>query len=409
MSRICFKGWEVLGVALGLALVVACSGGDRPQTIGQDQMSTGGGAGESSSSSGGDGGSGGNAPSGGVGGSGGSGASGGTSGSGGQTTGSGGGSNPAAAPKVELLVPVDESDPDEVYSTSMDVSCRVEQSDEPGAAPPDPSSVTLDLLDSEGMVIDTRVGEKGDTNDVYEATFPVQNIDAGIVTVRCSAADSSKRPETAHDQADTFVDHGPSIAIVSPKPDAAKSAIGAVAFEYEVTADELVKGDDGAAVEDVTLTVKGVPFEISEVDGEPGVYQASVDFQDTGIFPEVPTGKISVAVNATNERGVTRNTQYQFVLDGVGPELAIVSPVDREVVGGTVSLKMNIVDEESGVDLDTLVVTLNTTDFPYKPDTGVWSVDANVVTFEFDTLDSSSSKFHRTSQRQRGRRRQRRQ
>jgi len=370
---------------VAVLLAAACGGNERPKAIGERDMAAGPSS-NASSSSGGTGGSGGSASSsGGNSGSGGDGASGG----GGGTGGSGGGTSAGVPPVVELLQPEHENAPDEVYDVDLPVSCLVEASDDPDAAPPDPSTVSFDLIDEEGEVLDTRVGVEGDEENIYEATFPVQNHPSGTVTVRCSAADSSANPETASDEASTFLDHGPVITIVSPEPGSPESARGAVVFEYEVTPDELVDDDEGAALDELTLTVRGRAFPIDEV--EEGIYRTTIDFADTTIFPEVPEGSVSVLVSASNARGIARTARYDFLLDSTGPELTILEPSNGQIVAGTVTLRLGVPDDGSGVDLDTLVVILNNEEHHYSEE-GNWRPENDdVVAFDFESREVKGS------------------
>ena len=56
------------------------------------------------------------------------------------------------APEVEILSPEDATEPDEVYDATLDVSCKVTASEAAGAAPPDPATVTLELLDGDELI-----------------------------------------------------------------------------------------------------------------------------------------------------------------------------------------------------------------------------------------------------------------
>lgn len=372
MTRQAIDPWRLCLGAGVTALLVGCGGGsERPPTdpfpTTRPQASTTNGSGGSA----GDEGSGG-------------GGSGGSSNTGGSTSagGSGGGSTTPSAPLVEILSPEDASSPEQVYHTTLDVSCHVTQSEAAGAAPLDPSTVTIELFDGDEL-IEARAGVEGEEADVYEASFAVQNVASGGVTVRCSATDTSPEAAEGSDEARVFLDHGPIVTVLEPLPDAAKSPLGAVVFEYEVLPDELVSDDEGAAIEMVELTVKGQEFEIVQTGDDPNVYRTTIDFSDPTLFPEVPEGSVSVALTATNARGIAHAERYDFLLDSTGPAISIVSPGDGAVVGGTVNLRIKLPEDASGINLDTLAVTLNDKTYPYDPN-GTWSISEDEAVFQFE-------------------------
>jgi len=357
-----------LGVGAAVLLVACGSGSERPavesdsttRTPSSTTHGSGGSAGESGADAGGSGGSGGS----------------------GGVAGSGGGSNMLGAPVVEILSPEDATEPDEVYDATLDVSCKVTQSEALGAAPPDPATVTLELLDGDEL-IESQAGVEGSDADVYEASFAVQNVASGAITVRCSATDTSADPATGSDEVKAYLDHGPEVTVIAPLPDAAESPEGAIVFEYEVTPDEIVADDAGAAIELVELTVKGQDFEITQSEDDPNVYRTTIDFSDPTLFTEVPEGSVSVALIATNARGIAHAERYDFLLDSTGPEVTIESPGQGVVVGGTVNLVLALGEDASGINLDTLEVELNDTIYHYDPN-GTWTVSESEVVFQFE-------------------------
>jgi hypothetical protein len=318
--------------------------------------------------------------------------SGGSSGSGGTDSAAsntnGGGAPNTEGPSVELLTPEDESAPDTVYSADLSASCRVQAAE--GGAAPDASTITLDLLDESGELIDSRVGELGENEDVYEAVFPTDLLPSGPIVVRCSAADMAETPNTSSVQVNTFIDHGPIVTIISPLPEAAKSALEPVLFEYEIVPDELGADDEGAAIEDVSLSVRALDFAITTVADEEDLWGTTIDFSDPDIFAETPNGPVLVILSVTNARGVTYVERYEFVLDSSPPGLSVVSPNDASMVGGSVDLTIRAVDGLSGVNWDSLVVSLNDQDFPYDPD-GPWTPPGDEVTFTFESKTITGS------------------
>src|SRR5690606_5976782 len=118
---------------------------------------------------------------------------------------------------VEILAPADQSAPDEVHDESIDVSCKVAASEAAGAREIDPSTVVIELLDSKGEVTASTVGVRGDSADVYVATFPTQNLPSGRVGIRCTGADDGAEPQQATHQVDVYIDHGPVVTVITPQ------------------------------------------------------------------------------------------------------------------------------------------------------------------------------------------------
>ncbi len=294
------------------------------------------------------------------------------------------------APSVEMLSPMDQSEPLEVFDDRVEVSCLIEGSELSDAGDLDLSTVIFELLDLDGMVLNSTPGTRGDGAGVFEATFNTQNVDSGPARVRCAAASDSPSARGASDAAQVFIDHGPLVEIVSPEEGAAESALGAVVFEYSVAPDELTDSDDAAAVSEVFLTLMGQMFEMTEREGQSGVYRTTIDFSDPERFEDVSTGSIQVSVSAINDRGVTSTTRYEFILDGTGPSVAIQSPTDTTIIGGTVAFTAKIEDDVSAVDWDTLVVSLNDLQFPYDRD-GPWRISGSEITFTFETGEITGS------------------
>jgi hypothetical protein len=297
---------------------------------------------------------------------------------------------------IEMVEPSDETKPEEVYDEAVTAGCRVH---EPSGADAgvnsalklDPSTVVFELISPDDEVLNSLPGAVSeDDATLYEVTFPVQNVDSGRVRLRCRASDASSSPREVSADAQTFIDHGPIVTVINPVEGAPESALGAVAFEYDVSADQLVKGDKEAAIDGVELSLVGRTFTLTERDDKPGVYRTTVDFQDKDIFEEVPTGQIQIAVDATNLRGITHTTKYEFLLDGSGPEVAILAPGETAIIGGKVQLQIQATDDASAIDWNTLVVTLNDDEYPYE-ENGPWGINGDVATFTFETGDVKGS------------------
>src|SRR5690606_11714159 len=113
-------------------------------------------------------------------------------------------------------------EPLEVFDDRVQVSCRIRGSELADAGDVDLSTIVFELLDLDGMVLNSTPGERGDGTGVFEATFNTQNVESGAALVRCAAASDSTSARGASDAAQVFIDHGPLIEIVSPEEGAAE-------------------------------------------------------------------------------------------------------------------------------------------------------------------------------------------
>jgi hypothetical protein len=297
------------------------------------------------------------------------------------------------APEIEVTSPQaldDPADGEVIVTSEVDVVCHVEKATLSGAMPVDKSSVTIDMLDADGKVVESMAAEPTEATDEYSAHFFLTAIkDNGSVSFRCSARDTSQPAKSASKTIHTFVDKGPTIQVVEPAPKSAHALMGAVRFEFDVTPAPLTGDDPGAEVGDVTLEVKGVPIRVSSNNGE--TYQAFVDFTDQDVFTDIPNGEVQVQITASNVRSpepAVRTEPYTFVIDGEGPVVTIQSPQNEAVVGGQVQLRFSVLDQLSGVDPDTLVIELNNKEYHYG-EGGTWSsTGQGDYVFLFDSVQA---------------------
>jgi hypothetical protein len=189
----------------------------------------------------------------------------------------------------------------------------------------------------------------------YAADFVVTSFPSGKVSFLCSAADRQKVKGT--DTIVTYLDHGPTITVVTPKPDSANALKGGLAIEFLVDPVPLADVDPGSEVDDVAFTLDGKPFVLEYSDGK---YHTSLALDDTDTFPTIPTGAITIT--ATNKRApapATSSKSYDILVDGLGPVIAIQAPAPQAVVGGNVTLSFTVTDAGgSGVDPTSVNVTL---------------------------------------------------
>jgi hypothetical protein len=313
---------------------------------------------------------------------GGTGATGGSNATGGMGAEGGEGSQ---SPTVRITSPEALNHPDDgtvLTEDEVEVVCEVTRSSEPGAEPI--AGVDIRMLDADGEEVIGKPAVETDAG-VYVAPFFLQELPNGRVSFECSASDSAEPPNVGIDSISTFVDHGPSIEVISPLEDSAYS-LGTVPFVFRITADPLVEDDPGSEVdvESVTLTVLGKTIELDEADEE---YRASINLADTRIFPDPPP-TVAVVISANNVREPVPGEavrSYSFGVDSTGPVIDITSPEPADVVGGEVVLRFTVTDEASDVDEQSVFVTFNGGTPNRFDERSGWTRDGNEFSYRFDT------------------------
>ncbi len=381
-----------VGVAGILGVIAACSGGDPAPLIGGPSTSGSGGkksTGGRTSTDGGDGDTGGTFTRAGSGGStakpvGGKNA-GGEAGGGGE---GGEADDPANAPVIEIIAPTESLAPADgvLIEQVVHVVCAVAKSSAPTADDVDPTTVRLAVRDSTGKVLVEKDATGTKNAGEYAADFVMTTVPSGQVSFLCSAADRQKVKGT--DTLFTYVDHGPIITVITPKPDSANALKGGLAVEFLVDPAPLADVDPGSEVDSVAFTLDGKPFVLEYSDGK---YHTSLALDNTITFPTIPAGAINVT--ATNKRTpapATSILSYDIAVDGAGPVIAIQAPLPQAVVGGQVTLAFTVTDVGSaGVDPDSVNVTLYSGQTPaVRFDANKrWTRTGDKYTYTFDSKD----------------------
>jgi hypothetical protein len=371
------KYFAVLGV---LALAAACGSKKEPGVF----VVPGGGSGGASGSNG-------HAGRGGA-----------SSGIGGAAEGGEAGANEGSslAPIVKITSPAAVDDPNigPVVLDVVHVVCVVTPGSSPGATVA-ASSVSIEAVGADGKSIQKTVGTvsvSDPTQFTSDFTLNATAAPNGPISFKCSASDSSSPPNTGSAIVDTFIDHGPNITAILPPPPRQTALqyyeLGVVPFEFTVTPASLSAADDQSAVDQVTLSINNVPIDISSAENpkKKGTYSGEVNLGDPVLFKTTPNGPVSVGITATNKRtpvpsghsGVKATASYDFGVDGQGPQITITSPstADGVVVGRLVNLVFTVNDTQSGVDLSTLTVKLNSQEI-HIFDPTQWGHDGNKFTF----------------------------
>lgn len=376
-------------VALTSLASMACGGDDHPGNLPSGSGGTGAGgsggiAGAAGSTSGGGG-------------------SGGTSGDGGVTGGTGGTGavNQPGSPKVTVTSPTAATNPSSdtvVVGDQVDVLCTAEKSPLATAKPVDPTTVKIAVLDSKQAVVAEFPGTATKNANEYTSSFVLTTLPNGPMSVRCTAADTSKPAKTGLHSISTFVDHGPDISVVTPLEGSSYPLAGAVPFEFKVTPAPLATGDTEAGVASVGLKVNGVTIPATPDPLVTNGYKVAVDFNDKSLFPQTPAGSLPVVIEGTNNRtpaAAKRTKNYNFSVDGQGPVIIIKSPKNQDIIGGKVTLSFSVADPLSGVDQKTINVELNQSANYYTTGTA-WTNNKDDYTFQFDSATVVGSKVQMT-------------
>jgi hypothetical protein len=292
------------------------------------------------------------------------------------------------APKLIITSPQATTDPNGsnvLTGDKVTVACQVTQSDEAGASAVNASSVKLAILDAAGAVVDEKAGAVSETEDEFEAELSLVGLASGPISFRCAAEDTERH--AASTQISTLLDHGPVIEFIQPVGMSAHALSKPLDIEFTVSSAPLTGDDDDADVKTVSLDIAGVDIDLADAEDEPGHYRLQVNLDDARFTP-APNGPVPLTVKASNGRmpkPVTATLAQEASIDGAGPAVTILGPLDKAVVGGNVQLKFTAIDPISGVDPNTVQVTLNDVKHTYKPENDAWSFVNGTYTYEFDS------------------------
>jgi len=311
-----------------------------------------------------------------------------------------GGDAPAepGAPIVAITSPKPVSDPSKggvIVEEEIDVFCTVERADD--GRPVAESSVVIQMLDAKGNVVPSEAegtlpGDPTGKTDEYQAHFLMNVVPkTGRVSFRCAATDVSSPPISASATVSTFVDHGPRITPSEPIEAHFYPQESALRVVFDVDAAPLVSGDAGAKVAGVELFVSNVDV-TAALRQSGSEYTAQLDLNDMSVFPMAPSGETPILIRATNQRkpsAAVSTESYTVVVDGDGPKITIASPKNGGTVGRNIDLQFSVSDPLSGVEPETIVVTLNNQPFQYGDAAGTW--DLNLLSGDSHTVSFPSS------------------
>jgi hypothetical protein len=316
---------------------------------------------------------------------------------GGENMGGSGNEVDPLAPVVKVTSPVAVEDPNEgpvVTGATVTVTCDVRESTAAGAGTLNTSTIKLSVVSEDGELVAEKPGVPTDTADEYSAEFPLTAVAAGRVGFGCQASDDEKRTGTSAIL--TFLDKGPKITLELPEADSAHALTDVLDLKFRVEPAPLAESDESAAVTSVKLSMGGedISLDESEDPKEPGSYRLQVALNDASVFNPAPNGPFPLTIVAVNDRQpqrVAATLERSVAVDGEGPEISLTSPKDKDVVGGRVRLTFKATDAISGVDPETLVVTLNLEQHPFDETSENWTKNGTTYSYEFDSRNVDGS------------------
>jgi hypothetical protein len=169
--------------------------------------------------------------------------------------------------------------------------------------------------------------------------------------------------------------------------------------EFTVEPTPLVDNDAGAEVGDVTFQMGGTTIDLADAEVSPGSYRLEVDLTDSELFDPSPDGPLPLTVSASNQRNptpVTAINSQQVSIDGAPPTIQIIKPTDKDVIGGNVPLTFKVNDSVSGVDVNSVAVSLNDVEQLFDATSDQWDFSNDTFTFEFDSRQIKNSKVQVT-------------
>lgn len=271
-----------------------------------------------------------------------------------------GGTVDADGPMIDILEPAAAADPNTdtiVTSSTVKVRCKVMRSQSRSAHEVNPTSVKIVATSGKDALAGVVTA---DANDIFEAEFNLSDFKNGALAFTCSANDVAMPAHTGSTTIDTFLDLGPEIHILEPMDMGTYALTKKVSIRFEVMASKVTASDKEATPKNIKLDVSGQNVKFTESSSEPGLYTASINFNDRKLYPMAPTSS-AIRVTATSSRtpkAPERKQKVDITLDADGPAIGVASPGYMTIVRGDVVLNITVSDP-AGVNLDSITGSIN--------------------------------------------------
>jgi hypothetical protein len=253
------------------------------------------------------------------------------------------------APSVAFTSPAPASDANSdtvVTDASLLVSCKVTRSSSGSSSPINTSAIKITLENPADATMLVAPPVSAAADGVYQATFDLSAFPNGPVRFHCEARDLATTPHVGKATLDTLLDLGPTLEFVTPKDMGIYALMTPVPIQFQVKSATLSGDDNEANITGVTLNISGVDTPVTESTTMPGLYQATIDFNDRSMF-SVPPSAAQLLATVTDGRtptAATRTSKIDITIDGDGPTISIESPSNLQIVHGEVTLKVSASD-----------------------------------------------------------------
>jgi hypothetical protein len=287
------------------------------------------------------------------------------------------------APTVEFTSPTAASDPNNdavVTDSNLVVGCKVTRSTDGNSSPINTSAVKITLEQATDPTKLIAPAVTAQTSGLYQATFDLSAFPNGKLRFHCEAKDLATPAHTGKTTLDALLDLGPMLTVVDPKEKGIYALGTPLVVQFQADPAPLNSSDDEAKIAQVKLGVSGFNVPVEESSTMPGLYQATIDFNDTNNFPVTPTAtQLTFSVsNSRTPTAAVRKTLVNITVDGSGPSIHIDAPGNLTMQHGDVSLSVTVSDP-SGIKSGSLKATINGMIFDQ------WVVTAPTYQLKFDT------------------------
>jgi hypothetical protein len=298
--------------------------------------------------------------------------------------------NSPEGPTLEVLSPAAATNPatDTVLtSSSVTVRCRVSTNPATNSAV-DPNSVKVVWVGSGATPAQDLTANASSTSTIgeYQGVLPLTNASTGPIRLGCRASDISTPARTSTAEITTLIDRGPNVTISSPANNSyVANAVNAI---FCVTPSLVAATDPGAAIDSVTLKVGDVTVSNIGAPNANGCYNVTMPFDDPS-FAKRLDGPVAVQVIATNSRtpqAVEKSVQHVFNADNEGPKLTLRKPTVGQLVGGLITLEVEL-EDPAGIAAGTAIAVIaNNTSSPVALVQSTTNAKLYSATFDTRTL-----------------------
>jgi len=209
----------------------------------------------------------------------------------------------------------------------------------------DPESVSASVVREFGdpPLVTRRMDLEDVAANRWAATLSLGGVPGGRLLVSVTASDTDDPANSNH--AERFITHdvGPLIEFLSPSQDD-QYFHGAMSYSFRV----LYSAGTETSCNFDEVSIAGVQFNPALNVMNPCTFGGNVDFADD-FDPDLIDNQYVLVVRASNGQGTQASVQRTFHVDNSGPQIEFETPLDNNIVGGTIDIVVTATDP-SGVD-----------------------------------------------------------